>query len=177
MAKAQSQEQSKGGQKVIILQHDPRPFSIDKWTMAAGQKNERNEPVSGEELKIIPGVNIIDADKWKVAFKHPIVQQLVSLGTLEASDGSKPHLFLKRLKPKDAMDVVQKTIDVNILRTWDDNENRVQIKHQIARQLKALAAPPEIRDRSKEPTKSKDDGVFDEGVEVLKPDPTDDAEL
>jgi hypothetical protein len=132
----------------------------------------------GELLKLLAGANVVDFDLWKATSSHPIVKSLIDEGVIEfklPSEKTKPEVYLQSVSNRDAIDLVKKTIDAELLKTWAQKETRKPVVKALEEQIKALNAPPVYRERTKED----DEGepiVKKQDTDELPPDDTDDAE-
>lgn len=97
------------------------------------------------------GANTVPAEKWKPFANHPTIKILVDKGELEfdmygkdvkAKDEVKlDQDHLQSMKVKEATDLVNLTIDKELLESWLKVEKRAGIKKAIESQLEKLAMP------------------------------------
>lgn len=95
-----------------------------------------------------PGVNKLDDAVWKELEKNTVIAQLVKDGKLvitreadgDAETASKKAeaVELTGLKPDDCKRIVEMTWNVDLLRSWADNETRPKVRTAIEKQLKLV---------------------------------------
>ena len=98
------------------------------------------------EQKILDsGANEVDYDWWQIMKKHPSIIKKLESGLLEEMTEGKSRdediLSLKELKQPIAKDLVQKTIDLVLLKEWLKAEHRPVIKGALKRQIELIEAP------------------------------------
>lgn len=102
---------------------------------------------STEYIQLKSGVNRdVDEADWEKIKGMPLVGELLALGALKVQDDvevvTTPSLDvsggLASLPVKEALDAINDTFDLDILKEWDFAENRVRIKNAIAKRIKAV---------------------------------------
>lgn len=88
-----------------------------------------------------PGANEVDEEKIEEALKNPIVQWYVENGQIKISRGQAPET-LSRLKPFDALALVRRTVDRDIIVRWREAEKRKQVLDALDAQLDAITPKP-----------------------------------
>lgn len=91
----------------------------------------------GANIRLAPGVNIVDAEEWEKAKEIKLIREhyieneiLIEMGPVPTGDA------LPR-DPKEAIRIVDETVSLKLLREWSERENRplvsMAIKDQIAK--------------------------------------------
>jgi len=99
-----------------------------------------------EHIQLKSGVNRdFDPSQWDKIKEMPVVKDLLSIGALavqedvEVVDSSvKPTGGLATMPVKEALDAIDATFDLDLLKEWDFAENRIRIKNAIAKRVKAI---------------------------------------
>jgi len=102
--------------------------------------------VSAKNVTLLGGVNKVAKDLVGEFSKHPDVVKMFKDGTLtrvETGDkNTKPEPMatpdLAKLNAKDALAIVAKTYNKDLLTEWLGTEGRVSVQNGIAKQLKTL---------------------------------------
>lgn len=112
----------------------------------------------GNNLKLVPGVNAVEAAKWsQFAEKNTVVKSLMSAGTIQVARASVPvpdapagapetegdgpdvrATLLDGLKTKEAVALVEETFDVELLNVWKDAVKDKKVAAAIAKQLDTI---------------------------------------
>lgn len=114
----------------------------------------------GNNLKLVPGVNAVEAAKWaQFAEKNTVVKSLMSVGTISVARASVPvpdapagdagtdggdggpdvrATLLGGLKTKEAVALVEETFDVELLNVWKDAVKDKKVAAAIAKQLDTI---------------------------------------
>lgn len=114
-----------------------------------------------QKIMLLSGANQVDATVFAEELKNPIVKMLVENGTIgyeEKDLTGKPiaeEKYLDKMKPKEAQELVEQTIDVALLQKWQAVEKRKPVLAAIEKQIKELGAPAKLRSES-EPTEELD---------------------
>ena len=104
----------------------------------------KNGVVHLQKMTLFPGANNeIDAKAFAEELKHPIVKAMVEAGDIsyEESELASPlpeEQYLLKMKPKEAIDLVEKTINSELLSAWLKVENRPAVKKALEAQIKEL---------------------------------------
>ncbi|WP_448510328.1 hypothetical protein [Immundisolibacter sp.] len=105
-----------------------------------------------DELMLKSGANTVDANVFKKYKDNPSVKQLVADGVIEYKESdlegktqSKVEDSLKDLTVKQAQELVQNTIDLEILEKWKGAEKRAGVLKAIEKQIAELQAPAKLR--------------------------------
>jgi hypothetical protein len=105
-----------------------------------------NKAGGTEHVQLKSGVNrdVSQAD-WEKIQGLPLVKDLLSLGALKVQEdvevvdtSVKAAGGLTTMPVKDALDAIDATFDLDLLKEWDFAENRVRIKNAIAKRVKAI---------------------------------------
>lgn len=100
-----------------------------------------------QRIQIKSGVNRdVDPADWEKIKDMPLVGELISLGALKVQEDvevvTTPEKDvsggLSTMPVKDALEAINGTFDLDILKEWDYAENRVRIKNAIAKRVKAI---------------------------------------
>lgn len=84
-----------------------------------------------------PGVNEVEASKVEAALKNPVIKWYVEQGLIVLGDGPAPET-LEKLKPAEAVALVKKTVDKELLERWFDAEKRKPVLEAIEAQIDAI---------------------------------------
>jgi hypothetical protein len=87
---------------------------------------------------LLPGINEVDAEEWAKAEKIPLVQHYLEEGILKVRRQAPE---LTQLKPKEAHDLVRRTVDRTLLEKWYGTEKRRDVLEAIERQIQATKLP------------------------------------
>jgi len=95
----------------------------------------------GNHFKLLPGVNQVDQDQFDQAMRLPAFKGLVDSGVIEVlsreADGD-----LSKLGGKQAIALVGKTVDRDLLGLWAASEKRGDVIKAISKQLEAVTPDP-----------------------------------
>lgn len=99
-----------------------------------------------EYIQLKSGVNRdFDPTQWDKIKEMPVVQDLLSLGALAVQEdvevvetSVKATGGLSTMPVKEALDAIDATFDLDLLKEWDYAENRIRIKNAIAKRVKAI---------------------------------------
>jgi hypothetical protein len=91
-----------------------------------------------------PGVNEVEEDLIEKALESPIIRWYVDEGQIKISRGQAPEA-LARLKPPEAIALVKRTVDRDLLLRWAGAEKRKPVQEAIEAQFDAITPkkPPE----------------------------------
>ncbi len=109
--------------------------------------NPRAQHALSKTLRLLPGVNRLTVPEWALAMQQKMVQLQVAAGIF-VELGSKS---LGEAKDKEALALVDATVDVELLKDWQRSDKREVVRNAIAGQLEKIA-----------PTKPKDDEEGDQ---------------
>lgn len=99
-----------------------------------------------EYIQLKSGVNRdFDPTQWDKIKEMPVVKDLLSLGALAVQEdvevvetSVKATGGLSTMPVKEALDAIDATFDLDLLKEWDFAENRIRIKNAIAKRVKAI---------------------------------------
>jgi len=99
-----------------------------------------------EHIQLKSGVNRdFDPNNWDRIKEMSIVKDLLSIGALAVQEdvevveiAVKATGGLSKLPVKEALDTLDATFDLDLLKEWDYAENRIRIKNAIAKRVKAI---------------------------------------
>ena len=89
---------------------------------------------------LIPVIGTIEIDnkRWDAIKKdNKVIQSMIEEGWLEEIS-SEPKKALSDLKPKDAIEVVESTVDMKMLEMWKSSEKRKPVMRAIQNQIKRI---------------------------------------
>ncbi len=101
---------------------------------------------STEYVQIKSGVNRdVDPATWEKIQQMPLVPDLLEIGALKVqddveviTDAPTAQGALANKPVKDALEMINASFDVDLLKEWDFAENRVRIKNAIQKRIKAI---------------------------------------
>lgn len=99
-----------------------------------------------EYIQLKSGVNRdFDPTQWDKIKEMPVVKDLLSIGALAVQEdvevvetSVKATGGLSTMPVKEALDAIDATFDLDLLKEWDYAENRIRIKNAIAKRVKAI---------------------------------------
>jgi len=99
-----------------------------------------------EHIQLKSGVNRdFDPSQWDKIKEMPVVKDLLSIGALAVQEdvevvetSVKATGGLSTMPVKEALDAIDATFDLDLLKEWDYAENRIRIKNAIAKRVKAI---------------------------------------
>jgi len=99
-----------------------------------------------EYIQLKSGVNRdFDSTQWDKIKEMPIVKDLLTIGALAVQEDVevveapvKATGGLSTMPVKAALDAIDATFDLDLLKEWDYAENRIRIKNAIAKRVKAI---------------------------------------
>lgn len=104
----------------------------------------------GGHCVLMPGHNEVDETAWKKALEIELVRDLVRMGVLKpkvtppAATGAQT--TIAAMKATEAIEVVKKTVDKDLLERWYAEDQRKGVLDAIEKQLEAVnpktATPP-----------------------------------
>lgn len=112
---------------VKVKNNEPKVHTIGY----AYGKTAGGHGTTGLSIRLLPGINEVDAEKWALAKKHPIVQWQVDHEVFQEMGGSSAGL--SSMSVPGAEDLISQTLDRDLLRKWAKTEKRASV-------LKALEA-------------------------------------
>jgi hypothetical protein len=96
----------------------------------------------GGHCILLPGINEVDEAAWKEALKIELVRDFVRLGVLKPQTpaaGAQESAGLAAMKAPEAIAVVKKTVDRDLLEKWYADEQRKGVLEAIEAQLEEIA--------------------------------------
>jgi hypothetical protein len=124
------------------LENPPRDKEVTLGFSFIGEKTG-----SSEYVQFKSGVNRdVDSSTWDKVKLMPLVAELLELGALRVQDDVELTTdtpitskgALGTMPVKDALDAINMTFDLDLLKEWDYVENRVRIKNAINKRVKAI---------------------------------------
>lgn len=108
-----------------------------KSIIQIAEVHQQNSLGSPTLIPIVGSVEIDDARWEKIKKGHKVIAAMLDEGMLEEIKGV-PKLALSDMKPRDAIEVVTVTVDMNLLKSWKSSEKRKMVANAIANQIKRL---------------------------------------
>jgi len=102
--------------------------------------------IMSKNVKLLGGVNKVERSLEKRFSEHPQVIKMFSDGVLNTIDSGKKDSTpepsatpdLARLNSKDAISIVAKTLNKDLLEEWLATEGRIGVQNSVVKQLKKL---------------------------------------
>lgn len=105
-------------------------------------KNNRAQIFGNHLMKLLPGVNEVDAKTWDEFKLSPSIKHFIAEGEIEeldlpnAQEGSP--VQIDDLNQKEALALVKATFDSKLLERWAANESRKGVLDALEKQMDAL---------------------------------------
>lgn len=115
----------------------------------------------GGSIKLMPGVNEVDSDKWALVANHPLLPARFKSGDLKWIPGNGPDDVkgkpdkvaenpISKMTQVDAIEIIKKTVDIEVLKRWAEIEKRAQVVKAIKEQIKKIGpVKPNKEEKSK----------------------------
>lgn len=111
--------------------------------------NKKLGLIGFETITLMPGANVVPESIVKNMKAHPVIKAMIEEGTLEFPEVSEEK-GISELSQGEAVDLVNSTVDAELLASWKESDKRKPVLKAIDEQLKKLAAPVELRNGKKE---------------------------
>ena len=123
------------------LENPPRDREVTLGFSFIGERTG-----STEHVQFKSGVNRdIDPATWEKVKEMPLVADLLEIGALTIEEDIEVVLEAPKAtgglatKPvKEALSLVNKTFDLDLLKEWDTAENRVRVKNAIQKRIRSI---------------------------------------
>ena len=123
------------------LENPPRDREVTLGFSFIGERTG-----STEHVQFKSGVNRdIDPATWEKVKEMPLVADLLEIGALTVEedlevvvDVPKATGGLAKKPVKDALSLINKTFDLDLLKEWDTAENRVRVKNAIQKRIRSI---------------------------------------
>ena len=123
------------------LENPPRDREVTLGFSFIGERTG-----STEHVQFKSGVNRdIDPATWEKVKEMPLVADLLEIGALTVEedlevvvDAPKATGGLAKKPVKDALSLINKTFDLDLLKEWDTAENRVRVKNAIQKRIRNI---------------------------------------
>lgn len=123
------------------LENPPRDKEVTLGFSFIGARSGSSEYVAFKS-----GVNRdVAADTWAKVLEMPLVADLLLLGALKVTEDVEVVTAapagtggLATMSTKDALDAINTTFDMDLLKEFDYSENRIRIKNAIQKRIKAI---------------------------------------
>ena len=124
------------------LENPPRDKAVSLGFSIIGDKAG-----STKRITIKSGVNRdLPESDWEQIKSMPLVGDLLSIGALQVQEDAEVVITdagefeggISKKPVKEALDLVNKSFDLDVLKEWDYAEKRIRIKNAIAKRIKAI---------------------------------------
>ena len=123
------------------LENPPRDREVTLGFSFIGERTG-----STEHVQFKSGVNRdIDPATWEKVKEMPLVADLLEIGALTVEEdlevvvvAPKATGGLAKKPVKDALSLINKTFDLDLLKEWDTAENRVRVKNAIQKRIRSI---------------------------------------
>ena len=124
------------------LENPPRDKEVTLGFSIIGEKAGITK-----RIQLKSGVNRdVSVSDWEKIKEMPLVGELLSLGALQIQEdvevvttpAGQAAGGLETMPVKDALNAINRTFDLDLLKEWDYAENRIRIKNAIAKRIKAI---------------------------------------
>lgn len=143
--------------RILVINHTDQVYRIP--IMDPGRGKDRRPSVEATVV-LLPGANAVDPDAMEVIAEYPIVKVLMQKkhrGGFEVGDPDVDVRTLSSFKDIDeAKEIVDATVDLDLLKSWMRTERREEI-------LKAIEAQLEKIDPRRDPATEDEKATFGEG--------------
>lgn len=105
-------------------------------------KNHRAQIFGNHLMRLLPGVNEVDAKAWDEFKTSPSIKHFIAEGEIEELDLPNAHegspVQIDDLNQKEALALVKATFDSKLLERWAANESRKGVLDALEKQMDAL---------------------------------------
>ena len=125
-------------------------------------KKGKNLVAPAQLVNLLPGINMVKQDVWEEAKKNPTVKHFLETDIehnpapeARQERAGQRHLIelpplpdecpLASCTPAQAKALIRDTFDVGLLKAWQDEETRGEVRRDIAEAIKALEHPAEVK--------------------------------
>jgi len=144
------------------LTRDEKQRAVKEASKGQNRKDARLATKAlSKTLVLIPGVNTIPDEMWENLKKNENIEQMLSDERLKVvpseqdaeeiknvKEGEAQAKDLSGIKGKDAVAIVEKCLNKELLEDWANNESRVHVKRAIEIQLQKLVVEPKKKEAS-----------------------------
>lgn len=106
--------------------------------------NQSNILLAGQ-IKLIPGVNTVEYEKWLEIATHPQILAKIEEGVISVlTDGAVDNdqsSSIAKFKSKDALKLVRETVDVSLLKKWQAEDKRGDVLAVVQGQIDKILKP------------------------------------
>lgn len=104
---------------------------------------------------LVPGANQVDAKEFAEELKNPVVKKMVedmviSFDEKDLDGKSQDEKHLSKLQPKQAVDLIENTVEIELLEKWQNEDDRKQVQKAIEKQIEALKSEAKRRSDNSE---------------------------
>lgn len=131
----------------VIVNHK----GLGVWSISAAKpeyKDERGHMRPYEAVRLIPGVNKVDAENWALVKAHPdIIRAIDDEKLIVVSEEIKPNENpLAKLSESRAARLVKETCHLDLLESWQKQEKRDVVRTALREQIKEMKTMPQSDD-------------------------------
>lgn len=105
-------------------------------------KNESGGVATKASVTLLPGVNDVDPDLWAKCEEIALVKSLIEMGArkggIVVGDRKKSLKTLAEFPEKVAIETIEETVSVELLKGWQATEKREKVLAAIAAQFEAI---------------------------------------
>lgn len=129
-----------GGRKLLVINHSNSPIRIP--IQEPGKDAEKDRPKVHDHITLLPGANAVDPDYWDLVKDIDTIKILCrkkTRGGLEVGDSRIDVSNLGSIGDEDeAKELVDETVDADLLRTWKRTEKRPALVKALEEQLEKI---------------------------------------
>jgi hypothetical protein len=136
---AEQKAEQAQGKKILVINHTGTVYRIPINTKEGKGMGERISAVA--HVVLLPGANAVAEDLLELIVEYPTVQSLFKPKgkALEVIDAKIDATTLAGFKDEaDTIDLVDKTVDADLLKSWQRTEKRKKVLDAIEEQLAAI---------------------------------------
>jgi len=93
-------------------------------------------------VRLIPGTNSVSAEQWEAIKDRPPVLKLIAKGELVVIKATVNQAGLGEMKEPEAIAIINKTFDTELLKMWAKEEERGKVLDAIGSQMKLILDDP-----------------------------------
>lgn len=128
------------GRKLLVINHSQSIYRIP--IQEPGKDPEKDRPKVHDHLVLLPGANAVDPDYWDLVKDLETVKILTRKKTRGGFEVGDPRIDVSNLgsigSEDEAKDLVDETVDVDLLKAWRRTEKRPILVKAIEEQLEKI---------------------------------------
>jgi len=130
---------------VVLVEY--KKSNVHQFPLSWKKSLEAGKPegnITTDVLKIIPGVNSVSDKNFAIISQLDDFQKMVDDGVINVlggknKDGAPKKMDdLSGIEAKEACRIVSKTYNVELLKSWHDDEKRKDVKRALEKQIKEM---------------------------------------